>query len=884
MASGVERRGISLYIDGTEVKNSVAEIKKELAKIVNAQAQMVIGSKEYEAASLKIASLQGMLREHRQQIAATTTATNTATEAISNQTRFLGNLRSSFENLPGPVGAAVQGFIIMGKALWALVANPIGATIAVIVGALALLYKAFTATDSGAVAFQGALKAVGNVLDILLDRTMSYYKMLGDLVTFDFKGMKENAKDAFGGIGSSIKDAVNAGWDYASQMDDIADREVAAANRMTKLRVEIENLKNASKDKTKTDRERMAAAQEAIDKEVELNGIEKGFLAEKNDAETKNLASKIQNGKLSMAQKEEQLKQWLAVDDRELSSLAAKDKAFADFVDKNEEAFQSLQKTKADELMKDAELAQGTRRLLWSLSTFKKELTDEDAKAVEEAQKKNIVIIEAENKKEVDLINKKHLEGKISQAQYNAESLKQEFAFLQKKRDAYAVGSKEYEELNAQISDKQVKASEQVKELLVKADKELADAKIANLKDGIEKEKELENNRWSDELTGLKKRLADITGMSNEEIALRDTINKIIEEKTAAHNYKMGILNSAEDIANLEKQKEKLGTINDNANSLAEKTPWLSSDQIKSFFDARKATIEEAYKTEQELAKDDIAKQKAAQKKYNADTLQLKNQEVDITYDAAQRRIGIAQDFLGALSSVVNQESALGKALFLFQQGLAIASIWISTAKANMKAIEILVLPPLYAPVIAANTVMAGVQTALVIAQTIGNFVSSGSKGGKGHAEGGYTGDGGKYEPAGIVHRGEYVIPQEGMANPGLFAVVQAIESARRNRTLARLELRPEITGMVESNRRTYASGGFASPSPMQSTNSHLQPIEESILPKLISAIERLNANNERLNANIEKGIKAEVSKYGTNGLTKAMEDIQKFKNSVYKK
>lgn len=37
-----------------------------------------------------------------------------------------------------------------------------------------------------------------------------------------------------------------------------------------------------------------------------------------------------------------------------------------------------------------------------------------------------------------------------------------------------------------------------------------------------------------------------------------------------------------------------------------------------------------------------------------------------------------------------------------------------------------------------------------------------------GFAEGGYTGDGGKYEPAGIVHRGEYVFPQEAVSRIGL--------------------------------------------------------------------------------------------------------------------
>ncbi|MCX6953830.1 MAG: hypothetical protein NTV51_16905 [Verrucomicrobia bacterium] len=42
-----------------------------------------------------------------------------------------------------------------------------------------------------------------------------------------------------------------------------------------------------------------------------------------------------------------------------------------------------------------------------------------------------------------------------------------------------------------------------------------------------------------------------------------------------------------------------------------------------------------------------------------------------------------------------------------------------------------------------------------------------------GFASGGYTGDGGKYQPAGIVHRGEYVIPSEAVGRLGVPALDQ---------------------------------------------------------------------------------------------------------------
>ena len=53
-----------------------------------------------------------------------------------------------------------------------------------------------------------------------------------------------------------------------------------------------------------------------------------------------------------------------------------------------------------------------------------------------------------------------------------------------------------------------------------------------------------------------------------------------------------------------------------------------------------------------------------------------------------------------------------------------------------------------------------------------------------GFAEGGYTGDGGKYDPAGIVHRGEFVMPQPVVRDIGLNAL-NAIASTRSIPTVA---------------------------------------------------------------------------------------------------
>lgn len=52
-----------------------------------------------------------------------------------------------------------------------------------------------------------------------------------------------------------------------------------------------------------------------------------------------------------------------------------------------------------------------------------------------------------------------------------------------------------------------------------------------------------------------------------------------------------------------------------------------------------------------------------------------------------------------------------------------------------------------------------------------------------GYEEGGYTGPGSSDEPAGIVHRDEYVIPSHILYTPPVIDYVRSIESMRRSRT-----------------------------------------------------------------------------------------------------
>ncbi len=82
-----------------------------------------------------------------------------------------------------------------------------------------------------------------------------------------------------------------------------------------------------------------------------------------------------------------------------------------------------------------------------------------------------------------------------------------------------------------------------------------------------------------------------------------------------------------------------------------------------------------------------------------------------------------------------------------------------------------------------------------------------------GFASGGYTGGGGKYTPAGIVHRGEYVMPQERVREPGALHFLASFHQE----------------GMAALERfRGYADGGLVGGGPV-TLNNNIEQLGSSL-------------------------------------------------------
>jgi len=127
--------------------------------------------------------------------------------------------------------------------------------------------------------------------------------------------------------------------------------------------------------------------------------------------------------------------------------------------------------------------------------------------------------------------------------------------------------------------------------------------------------------------------------------------------------------------------------------------------------------------------------------------------------EAAKRkaiRIAAAESAASILGSMADAAKLAGERGFAVWKGIALAQAIVSTAVAISRG---LAEGGAYAgPFLAAAAAAAGAVQIATIASTKPS----------GYAEGGYTGPGGKYEPAGIVHRGEFVFSQADVARIGL--------------------------------------------------------------------------------------------------------------------
>ena len=135
-------------------------------------------------------------------------------------------------------------------------------------------------------------------------------------------------------------------------------------------------------------------------------------------------------------------------------------------------------------------------------------------------------------------------------------------------------------------------------------------------------------------------------------------------------------------------------------------------------------------------------------------------------------------------------------------------------------------------------------------------------------SDGGYTGKGGKYEEAGIVHKGEYVLPQEAVGNPALAPLLQVVERARRTGNIGNLS-EAELSSV-------YAPGTFAAPA--KGGVSGAATVGDSRSDELLRGTrDALQELRQRL----EEPITAETHTVGRGGINESQALVEQMKKNA---
>lgn len=207
--------------------------------------------------------------------------TQEAIEETKNAQKSLGDQLTGAPGIVGKVSQSVKGLSTTFKAL---LANPVVAVIAAIVGALTLLFKAFTSTKAGGEKFEQIMAGLGAVLDVLRDRVL---KIAGAIVKFfkgDFKGAVADVKAGFKGLGNEIASEFKEAARIKKEIQAIEDAQRKLNNERARQNKEIAKAKLVINDETKSYKEREAALDEVRQAEIKLAKEEENLAKRRYEA------------------------------------------------------------------------------------------------------------------------------------------------------------------------------------------------------------------------------------------------------------------------------------------------------------------------------------------------------------------------------------------------------------------------------------------------------------------------------------------------------------------------------------------------------------------------------------------------------------------------
>jgi len=357
-------------LESATIKVEEAEIK--LKKANDALANST-GKSVEEVRALEIA---------QRKAAIATEDAKSSVEKLSNTQQKAGkstkSLAENIQGLDNPISGAITGFKAILIQMWAIVANPVGAVLALIVGAVALLGKAFLSTESGGQklqkalsvisgVFSGLLKIIEPIASFLVDRLIKNFELAGQAIlvvsSLIQKGLKAIGLDSAAAGLKALEEGVNDNIKASNKLADAEAKLVSARRNAQQTQLDFQN--KAEKIRQKRDND----SNLSIAERSKLNSQLAGVLKEQSLEELKiaNLAKTVSDLRIaqegeSSANLDERAEALLQISDinERISGQESEQLANANSLRNEQKALDkeaAAAKAAADKVIEDARLA-----------------------------------------------------------------------------------------------------------------------------------------------------------------------------------------------------------------------------------------------------------------------------------------------------------------------------------------------------------------------------------------------------------------------------------------------------------------------------------------------------------------------------------------------
>lgn len=634
---------------------------------------------------------------------------------------------------------------------------------------------------------------------------------------------------------SNMRNAYKVGKEVSAMLDELFERQNSLSLKEAEYKLEIEKQKQVMMDATRTNQERLAAADEITKKERELADERKSIARQELDARQKEIQARTnlseaeldafirdynQNQDLikqaqeyteELQRREKAVQGWKAsmnmgdIDgaaaDILESNLAAAEESLAVFKAQADESVVYWAETVAkynlgnDEMvqnyvnarrkMTEAETSfyQNTSRTARTSATLRKQLATEAQNAVNKAYENEIKKSD-ERYKSLQLQAKQaYADGEISESEYQSRitalqesSLKDRIAISERFKQSSV-------EFQSQLLDLSIAEKRKLEKLMADMEAE-AEKALKEYLDTVDKEISAEMEKLDDEMQDFIDRWMELSEKANEIRREMNPVTALREDMESELTTLQELLDSnllSED----DYQKKRLEIIR-----------RYQKEILEAQMEPYKAGVENAQKYLEQTGQFMESLQSAASARLDAQM----QAELTAAGDNAEKREEIEANY-------EQKKLDLQKRYANINMGIEIAKTVAAGALSVMKGYSELgpVGGAVFAALIAATT---AAQVATIVAQrnAIMNTTLAGSSSGSevgqrvatGYSSGGYTDKSpNDYQEVGVVHANEWVAPAAMVrANPVVFA---SLESARRS-------------GNYHSGIPGFADGGSTSP------------------------------------------------------------------------